>query len=147
MFYQAAGIDDADVLAELRRSQLIKEGIVPTKDIDSELLHFFTKKLADNTLVEWMGIDNNAIIATAAIAFYAPSDTNESGIVGYITNLFTAPGYQDRGIEAVLLDKLMAEARARNVEKVWLGTQKLDPSIYLKYGFREAEEWLELSST
>lgn len=126
MFYRAATANDIGVLAELRKKQLIDEGIVPDSDIDNELIDFFTKKLNDNSLVEWVGIENNMVVATAAIVFYyfPPTYANKSGIKGYITNMYTAPKYRGQGIATVLLGKLVLEAKKRNVKKYGLEHRK-----------------------
>ena len=147
MFYRTATVNDTIVLAELRKKQLIDEGIAPEQDIDQELIDFFRKKLRDGSLVEWVGIEDGTIVATGAIAFYdfPPTYTNKSGVKGYITNMYTAPAYRGQGIAALLLDKLVAEARMRNVEKLWLGASKMGRPVYLKYGFQETADWLELN--
>lgn len=147
MYYRTATVDDIEVLVELRKKQLVDEGIAANKDIDKALMNFFRKKLGDNSLIEWIVSDNDIIIATAAIVFYEfpPTYTNKSGIKGYITNMYTAPEYRGRGIATSLLDKLVEEAKNRKVEKLWLGASKLGRPIYLKYGFKETNEWLELS--
>lgn len=148
MFYRIATSNDIEALVELRKKQLVDEGIVPDKDIDSELIEFFKNKLHDNSMIEWIGIENNTIVATAAIVFYdfPPTYTNKSGIKGYVTNMYTAPEYRGQGIATMLLDKLVSEAKMRNVEKLWLGASKMGRPVYLKYGFKETQEWLELNN-
>ncbi len=143
-----ATIDDIEVLADLRKKQLVDEGIEANKDIDEELIRFFQQKLTDNSLVEWVVEEEGKIIATAAIVFYEfpPTYTNKSGIKGYITNMYTDPAYRGRGIASSLLDTLVDEARQRKVEKLWLGASKLGRPVYLKYGFKETNEWLELNT-
>lgn len=147
MYYRTATIDDIEVLVKLRKRQLVDEGIVANKSIDEELINFFRKKLGDNSLIEWIVLDNHIVIATGAIVFYEfpPTYTNKSGIKGYITNMYTAPEYRGRGIATSLLDKLVEEAKVRKVEKLWLGASKLGRPVYLKYGFKETNEWLELN--
>ena len=147
MIYRMAAIDEIDTLAELRKQQLVDEGISTNKDIDAELHNFFTNKMNDGSLVEWVAEENGTIIATAAIVFYEfpPTYTNKSGIKVYITNMYTAPAYRGRGIATSLLDKLIAEAKARNVEKLWLGASKMGRPVYLKYGFEETNTFLELN--
>lgn len=145
--YRTATVDDIEALVKLRKKQLVDEGIVANKNIDEELTCFFRKKLGDHSLIEWIVLDNDRIIATAAIVFYEfpPTYTNKSGIKGYITNMYTAPEYRGRGIATSLLDKLVEEAKSRKVEKLWLGASKLGRPVYLKYGFKETNEWLELN--
>lgn len=146
MIYRQAVLEDVAVLVNLRKQQLIGEGITPNQNIDHELTDFFVKKLHDHSLVEWVGIDQGTIIATAAIVFYDfPSTyTNKSGMKGYITNMYTAPAYRHQGIATLLLDKLVCEAQKRKVEKLWLGASRMGRPVYLKYGFHETDEWLEL---
>lgn len=147
MVYRIATMDEIAILADLRKKQLIDEGITPNKDIDQELSEFFQRRMADNSLVEWVGIEHGSIVATAAIVFYdfPPTYTNKSGMKGYITNMYTAPEYRGRGIATLLLDKLVEEARARKVEKLWLGASKMGRPVYMRYGFHETNEWLELN--
>lgn len=70
MIYRKASSVDTGKLVEIRKQQLIDEGIEPTIDIDDELMDFFENKLADGSLIEWVVEDNNEIIASAAIVFY-----------------------------------------------------------------------------
>lgn len=147
MRYRRAAIQEIDKLAELRKQQLADEGISADKDIDAELQDFFTKKMNDGTLVEWIAEEEDEIIATAAIVFYEfpPTYTNKSGIKGYITNMYTMPEYRGRGLASSLLEKLVAEAKERGVEKLWLGASKMGRPVYLKFGFKETNEWLEMN--
>lgn len=101
--------------------------------------------MEDDSLVEWVGVDDEKIVATSAIIFYEfpPSYTDKMGIKGYVTNMYTAPEYRGRGIASSLLDKLVEEARARNVKDLWLGASKMGRPVYLKYGFEELNSWLD----
>ncbi len=146
MTYRIATLNEIDELVELRKKQLIDEGISPTEDTTEEMHKFFEKKMSDGTMVEWVVEENNKIIATSAIVFYEfpPSFTNKSGIKGYITNMYTVPEYRGRGIASSLLNKLTDEAKARNVHKLWLGASKMGRPVYLKYGFEEKNIWLDL---
>ncbi len=146
MKYRVATLNEIDKLVELRKKQLIDVGSSPNEDITEELHKFFEKKMNDGTMIEWVVEEGNEIIATSAIVFYEfpPSFTNKSGIKGYITNMYTAPEYRGRGIASSLLDKLINEAKARNVHKLWLGASEMGRPVYLKYGFEEKNIWLDL---
>ena len=117
MFYRTAEIADIEVLVDLRKKQLMEEGLTPDSDIDGELTAFFQRKLQDRSLVEWVGLEGGAIVATAAVVFYdfPPSFANRTGVKGYVTNMYTAPEHRGKGVATALLDKLAAEAKARNV--------------------------------
>ncbi|MFT4145559.1 MAG: GNAT family N-acetyltransferase [Mobilitalea sp.] len=146
MTYRIATLNEIDTLVELRKKQLIDEGISPAEDTTEEMHKFFEKKMSDGTMVEWVVEDDHKIIATSAIVFYEfpPSFTNKSGIKGYITNMYTAPEYRGQGIASSLLDKLIGEAKERNVHKLWLGASEMGRPVYLKYGFEEKNIWLDL---
>lgn len=44
MNFRRATIDDIEILVELRKRQLVDEGIVPNVDIDDELISFLEKE-------------------------------------------------------------------------------------------------------
>lgn len=147
MLYRKAMPADAPLLAELRKQQLVDEGIAPDSNIDAALLSFFVRTLEDQSMVEWIIFEENSPIATAAIVFYSfpPTYTNPAGWKGYITNMYTAPHCRGRGLATSLLDRLVAEAQARGVQKLWLGASKLGRPVYRKYGFQDSGEWMELT--
>lgn len=146
MEYRKATIHEIDQLVELRKQQLIDEGIEPNQTIDRELHGFFTNKMGDGSLIEWVVEYNNDIIATAAIIFYEfpPSYTNKNGKKAYITNMYTKDIYRGQGIATTLLTKLVEEARIKGISKLWLGASKLGRPVYKRFGFKETDEWLEL---
>lgn len=138
--------DDRAELVRLRKIQLIDEGIEPSIDIDAELNAFFRDMLGNGTLIEWLVLDGNEIIATAAIMWvrFPPSYTNPDGRRGYITNMYTHPAYRKRGIASFLLTKLVQEARSAGVMKLWLGASTLGRPVYQRFGFADRREWLDL---
>lgn len=147
MKYRKANLDDMDRVIDLRKKQLVDEGIEPNIDIDTELYEFFKKKLSDGSLVQWLVLDKEEIIACGAIVFYEfpPTYTNKSGKKGYITNMYTKESYRGQGIATHLLTKLVDETKASGISKIWLGASKLGRPVYKKFGFKETDEWLELN--
>ncbi len=142
MEYRKASMKDIPSLCQIRKQQLMDEGIEPNIEIDSELKKYFSVKLQDGSLVEWLIEVDGTIIATAAIAFmdFPPTYTNKSGIKGYITNMYRAPAYRGQGLATSLLKKLVQEAKNRKVHKLWLGASKLGRPVYRKFGFVETNE-------
>ncbi|WP_036719428.1 GNAT family N-acetyltransferase [Paenibacillus sp. JCM 10914] len=147
MEYRKATIDDIKELMELRKTQLVDEGIEPSMDIDAELYVFFRNKLTDGSLVQWLVEEHGDIVACGAIVIYdfPPSYTNKSGRKGYITNMYTKDEYRGRGIATSVLTKLVDEARQSGISKIWLGASALGRPVYKKFGFKETDEWLELN--
>lgn len=146
MNYRKATVDDANLLMEWRKIQLVEEGIKADKDIDKELEAFFQKKLAEESLIQWIVEEQTEIIATGAILIYdfPPSYTNKSGKKAYVTNMYTKNDYRGKGIATGLLTKLVDEAKSLGITKMWLGASKLGRPVYKKFGFKETDEWMEL---
>lgn len=147
MNYRKATIEDMDKLVELRKKQLVDEGIEPNIDIDTELSVFFENKLSDGTLIQWLAEDLGEIIACGAVIFYdfPPSYTNKTGKKAYIANMYTNENYRGQGIATNLLTKLVKEARILGISKIWLGASKMGRPVYQKFGFKETDEFLELN--
>ncbi|MFS0907122.1 GNAT family N-acetyltransferase [Priestia aryabhattai] len=146
MKFRKATVNEIDKLIYLRKKQLVEEGIEPNQEIDTELKDFFTNKMGDGSLIEWIVEDNDEMIATGAIIFFEfpPTYTNKSGKKAYITNMYTKESYRGQGIATKLLTKLVAEAKTAGIIKIWLGASKLGRPVYKKFGFKETDEWLEL---
>ncbi len=147
MKYRKATIDDIDKLIELRKKQLVDEGIDPIIDIDTELSVFFKNKLSDGTLVQWLVEDQEEMIACGAVIFYEfpPSYTNKTGKKAYIANMYTNENYRGQGIATKLLTKLVDEVKISGISKIWLGASKMGRPVYKKFGFIETDEFLELN--
>jgi ribosomal protein S18 acetylase RimI-like enzyme len=147
MKYRKANIDDISELIDLRKKQLVDEGIEPNIDIDTELHIFFKNKLSDGSLIQWLVEENKEIIACGAIIFYEfpPTYTNKSGRKAYITTMYTKENYRGRGIATNLLTKLVDEAKTSGISKIWLAASKMGRPVYKKFGFKETDEWLELN--
>lgn len=146
MEFRVATADDVETLVELRK-QLVAACGAPAREVDDELRAYFQRQLAGGSFVEWLGFDNGRAVASATIVFYefVPSDANRSGIRGYITNMYTAPEYRRQGIATALLGRLTEEAKARGVKRLWLHAAEMGRPVYVKFGFREAGGFFELS--
>ncbi|MDU1909611.1 GNAT family N-acetyltransferase [Fusobacterium sp.] len=147
MEFRRATLEDIELLIDLRKKQLIDEGIRITQNIDYELDGFFRNFLGNNTMIEWLVESNSIVIASAAVIFYdfPPTYTNISGKKAYITNMYTSPEYRGKGIATSLLNRLVKDIQQAGIEKVWLGASKLGRPVYKKFGFKETDEWLEIT--
>ncbi len=146
MDYRSAAERDIPALCEIRKRQLLDEGIEPAENIDEELHRYFAQKLSDGSLVELLAEDGGRIVATAAVAFMAfpPPYTNPSGVKGYITNMYTDPAYRGRGIASTLLRMLTDEAKKRGVTHLWLKASVHGKPVYERFGFKGSERYMEL---
>ena len=147
MIIRKATVNDAKLLSEVRKLQLIDEGIDPNCDIDSELSAFFKKWLESEDFIQLIAEEDGKLLSTAAVIYYdlPPSFTNKIGVRGYVTNVYTAPEHRRKGLSKMLLTKLLDDARSRGIKKLWLGASKLGRPLYEKLGFIQQESYMELT--
>ncbi|MBQ7874452.1 MAG: GNAT family N-acetyltransferase [Oscillospiraceae bacterium] len=147
MLIRKATIEDASLLCEVRKLQLIDEGIKPDCDIDAELEAFFKKWLQSPDFIQLIAEEDGKLISTAAVIYYdlPPSFTNKIGVRGYVTNVYTVPEHRGKGLAKRLLTELLDDAKSRGIRKLWLGASKLGRPLYEKLGFIQQESYMELT--
>lgn len=69
MNYRIATKKDISIMCQIRKQQLIDEGIDsdPNISIDEEWYRYFEETLSEGSLVEWLLEKDGMVIATAAI--------------------------------------------------------------------------------
>lgn len=146
MEIRKATIQDIDILCTLRKQQLQDEGITPNCNIDKELYRFFQESFQHDRIIEYLMIDNEDIIATAAICIYdyPPTYTNPNGRIAYVTNMYTHPHYRKQGIATKMLTLLKEEATNRDVHIMRLGASTLGHPVYQRFGFVDDDIWMHL---
>ncbi|MHA1171438.1 MAG: GNAT family N-acetyltransferase [Candidatus Heimdallarchaeota archaeon] len=134
--------DDIPQLAELR-IEFIKEVRLeyPKDRIDEYrevMINYFEKEMSSGNFVAWLAIANNEIIATSGLITIqrVPQFWNISGKEAYIMNMYTKPEWRNKGIGTAILDKLLDEAKSRNIIAVKLYATPLGKHLYEKRGFK-----------
>jgi GNAT superfamily N-acetyltransferase len=141
---------DVSVLVELRKQQLIDEGLPPISNIDTnidkQLADYFTSAIADGSFISWVMENDGEIIATSGLCFYLlpPNYSNTTGRTAYITNMYTKPEHRRKGIAAELLNMVIEEAKSRGYRVIRLHTSEYGTSIYVKAGFTDSDGYMAL---
>ena len=145
MEFRPARMEEIHTLAELRKVQLIEEGHIPESNMDAELEAFFTRRMGDGSMIEWVGVESDEIVATGGIIFYdlPPTFKNKSGIKGYLCNMYTDPAYRRQGVASTIIEKLVEEAQARGVLQLWIGASAMGKPLYIEHGFKDTGTWLD----
>lgn len=146
MEFRKATIDDVETLVKLRKKQLLDEGSCTPKDLDQELVDYFSYGLLSNTFISWLAVENNIVIATSGVCFYRipPSYSNPTGKVAYITNMFTLPSHRRKGIASALLEKIVCEARLAGYSIAMLHASSDGKHLYPKFGFMDSDGYMIL---
>ena len=145
MNFRMAALEDMELLVDLRKRLLVEEGQVVTANIDETLKVFFTNQLTSNQYIQWLVEVDDDVIATGAIQFIAfpPSYFNPTGNRGYILNMYTRSGMRGKGLARQMLDRLLDEARTRNVRHLFLISSEMGKPLYKKFGFKENDIYME----
>lgn len=138
------------VLVELRKQQLIDEGLPPIPNIDTnidkQLADYFASAIADGSFVSWVMENDDEIIATSGLCFYSlpPNFSNTTGRTAYVTNMYTKPEYRRKGIATELLNMVIDEAKSCGYKVIRLHTSEYGKSIYKKAGFTDSDGYMAL---
>ena len=145
--YRKATLKDIETLAKLR-VVFINEvfNIKESEDSDQlrkELIEYFSGALSNQSVIAWIAEYKNRIVSTSTLVLWHAPPTytglGKKGLRGYILNMYTEKAFRKNGIASILLDKLINEAKALNLEYVHLHSTEDGIRIYRKQGFRETK--------
>jgi len=107
--------------------------------LSNELTQYFSQALAEDRLFAFLAVqDSEPLSFGAMILKKIPGDFNQSSYLeGDILNMYTVPFARRKGISALILERLIAEASRRGVSKISLHTSKDGEKLYRKFGFSE----------
>lgn len=146
MEIRKATTDDAFLLSELRKAQLIDAGRDPSRNIDKELLTYFKKEIRNGNLIEFLAVKDKEVLGSAALILqeFPPNFPYPTGKVGYICNVYTKPEHRQKGLSKRLVEAVIAQAKDKNLEKLWLLSSVMGRSVYDKLGFTQPGNYYEM---
>ena len=150
MLYRKATIDDLDTLVDLRIEFLAEANnkpYTPEAALRQEIACYFSKHIPDDTFVAWLCIENAEVIATSGISLYElpPNYSCSNGKTGYVSNMYTKPGFRKKGIAKALFGKLLEEGKQKGVSKFILHASSDGKGVYKKFGFVMSRDEMHLS--
>lgn len=142
--------DDIPQIADLRiefikevRLEYPKERIVEYREV---MCNYLEKEMSSGNFIAWLAIANNEIIATSGLITIqrVPQFWNISGKEAYIMNMYTKPEWRKKGIGTAILEKLIEEAKNRDIIAIKLYATPMGKPLYEKRGFKagKAEMYL-----
>ena len=152
--FRKANDKDAHVLAQYRVSFLHEVLHInhhpDSEELTTELTHYFIESTQNQSLITWVAEKDEKIVGTGSLVIWqAPpgySGLKNKGKRGYILNMYVLQEYRGSGIASSLLDKLMLEAKFRNLEFVSLHGTDDGIKMYRNKGFA-APKFPELKRT
>jgi GNAT superfamily N-acetyltransferase len=86
----------------------------------------------------WLAEAEGRPVGSAAVMWFPhpPSPINPIGLEAYVLNVFTEPTWRRRGVARALMERVVEEARARGVKRIWLRASDDGRPLYESMGFR-----------
>jgi len=96
--------------------------------------------------ISWIAELDGRPVASAGLLWFAhpPGPVNPGGREAYILNVYTRPEARRMGLAGALMERLVEEARAAGVRRIWLRTSEEGRPLYEAMGFRTGD-YLELT--
>lgn len=143
VIFRAAVIEDIPELVNLRfMSMLEADGVDQnqrTAAFEKTVHDYFFECLSNQTYVGAVAEQNGHLVSNNGLILYRkpPAFKGTTGIVGYVTNVYTMPEFRKLGIASELLKILIKSAQNAGATKLHLGTTDDGRKLYEKHGFKD----------
>jgi GNAT superfamily N-acetyltransferase len=141
---RTATAEDIPALAELRAAFTFEDA-EPAKrrdDFESAFADTVGAGLRDGRWTAWVAEAGGQIVSHVFVGLIEkiPRPTREPRFIGYVTNVYTRPGFRGRGIGSRLLGAVTEWARDHDVELlvVWPSEESL--GLYERAGFASGRD-------
>jgi len=107
--------------------------------LSEELNRYFKEAMDEDRFFAFMAeLDGEIVSFGGMVIKKIPGDFNQSMYLeGDILNMYTIPAARRKGISALILERLIEEAKRRGISKISLHTTKDGEKLYRKFGFEE----------
>lgn len=139
--YRLATLEDIDQLVKLRCEMQSEVNKFSDEKISAQYIEsvklFFQSALVDKTYFCSVAVVNNQIVGTAGVCFYLkpPSILGGTGLVGYVTNVYTAKLFRRKGISRQLMKELNTVAKHLRADRLHLGATAEGLNVYRAVGY------------
>ena len=153
VFLRQATHSDLNALLEFRLAML--EAVFPGETSGPEWDPAPLREANERWLGEHLGLDFQAwmaevggrVVASAGLLWFPhpPGPINPGGLEAYILNVYTLPEARRLGAARALMERLVEEAKAACVRRIWLRASDEGRPLYESMGFR-AGNYMELKA-
>lgn len=147
-----AAADELEILLEWRE-KVLDEVFWMSRWADSEKImksnkEYYKEHLEDGSHTACFAVDNGTgrIVGCGGICYQheLPSPENISGKNGYLMNIYIDPEYRRHGTGRKMVEFLIADAKSRGVEKIYLETSTAGEKLYYSLGFQTLDGYMKL---
>ncbi|MFC3745379.1 GNAT family N-acetyltransferase [Paenibacillus sp. GCM10012306] len=144
MLFRKATTTDIPQLIKFRKILLCNED---NSSMDETFRNYFDSSLSDKSLVVWVADDGGVVVSAVCFCLcqFAPRFENPSGLVAYMTNVFTIPNYRRQGIVSKLVSEAIDYLKAQGIRKILLHSSDMAKSMYESLGFVEGKNFMSIN--
>ena len=146
IYLRRATIADLELLIEYRII-FLKEtaAVLPFPDeifLRQSLKDYLKVSLEDHSFLSWIAEYDQLPVGFSGMVFREQPGNIEipQGKTAYILNMFTLKEFRKNGIASLLFEKLIEEAKQRNVDRIDLHATSDGEPVYRRFGFVEPHD-------
>lgn len=144
MLFRKANRADIPQLIKFRKILLSHED---NNSMDETFRNYFDSSLSDKSLIAWVADDDGLVISTICFCLcrFAPRYENPSGVVAYMTNVYTIPNYRCQGIVSKLISEAIDDLKTQGIKKILLHSSDMAKTMYENLGFVEGTNYMSIN--
>ncbi|MEK8131834.1 GNAT family N-acetyltransferase [Paenibacillus filicis] len=144
MLFRKAITTDIPQLINFRKILLCNED---NSSMDEAFRNYFDSSLSDKSLVAWVAEDDGVVVSSVCFCLcrFAPRFENPSGLVAYMTNVFTIPNYRRQGIVSRLVSEAVGDLKTQGIRKILLHSSDMAKPMYEGLGFIEGKNYMSMN--
>jgi GNAT superfamily N-acetyltransferase len=138
--YRLATIDDVEAIGSLRFDMDTERHADILADRDAYIAAWeeIREGVAQGSHIGFLAESGGAVVACALLIWWImPPTLRESRRArGYVSSVYTKPGFRRQGIGRQLMENLMTRARELDVTRLLLNASEMGRPLYLDLGFK-----------
>lgn len=147
-----ATLSERDLLMEWRM-RVLAEVFFDYENVDWQTIRknnedYYNEHLTDGTHTACFAVDteDGRIVGCGGICYQKemPSPDNLTGTNAYLMNIYTVPELRGEGIGRQILDFLIADAKQKGTEKIYLESSDVAKGLYQELGFTDMKDYMKL---
>ena len=149
MIIKRLGIEDVEFFLDLRLKLFYELQEIDKNDnienLKNSTKEYYLKNI-DKSLITYGIFEENKIVSIGSLCLFEriPYMENISGREGYILNIYTLLEYRKKGYGKQITEKLIEHSKEIGIKKLWLNASEEGKKIYLKLGFKEKNNEMEI---
>jgi len=140
--YRMAYLTELNISATVKSESIGSGNATPKSQIDftqKELYNYFKEAIEQERIFAFMAeLEGEVVSFGAMVVKKIPGDFDQAVYLeGDILNMYTVPNQRKKGFSALILKRLIDEAKNRGISKIALHTTKAGEKLYKNQGFQE----------